>query len=254
TSFDFQRMAILRKLQTLKLLKLLLVHAAVSLLGRCSSLDEDVFVLEDRKHPEKKIILIETKTDEEPVNCVTLSNSKIYTLLNLQEKLFEICGGNAPPYLNNESVGKNQKKTNTRDEGSCNDSDDCDDQEEQSSMMQKKWGKTLYSRNKMVWQGKYRPKKQQPLGHPKDRTCVAEVTISATIRFRGGDATQFTNDSRFTSRRCFTKDYPLTDTCKTYRSFLKISCKEYERNSTVPKVYLWKTPKRYRKLPLPIVG
>jgi len=52
-------------------------------------------------------------------------------------------------------------------------------------------------------------------------------------------------------RECYQEDYPLTDKCKKYRTFLKLTCLEYERNTKAPKVNQWVSAKKYKKIPFP---
>lgn len=52
-------------------------------------------------------------------------------------------------------------------------------------------------------------------------------------------------------RECYKEDYPLTDKCKKYRTFLKLKCKEYEKDTKGKKVYQWVPAKKYKKIPFP---
>jgi len=43
----------------------------------------------------------------------------------------------------------------------------------------------------------------------------------------------------FLRRQCYKEDYPFSTKCKTYRTFLEITCYEYEKDTSKPKVYQW---------------
>ncbi|XP_054716374.1 uncharacterized protein LOC129225871 [Uloborus diversus] len=53
------------------------------------------------------------------------------------------------------------------------------------------------------------------------------------------------------SRECYDLDYPPTTQCRSYRSFFKIKCDEYERNTSAPKVYQWIPARKYKAIPIP---
>lgn len=48
-------------------------------------------------------------------------------------------------------------------------------------------------------------------------------------------------------RECYAVDHPFTKTCKNHLTLLKITCLEYERNTTAPKILQWIKPKRYTR-------
>ena len=52
-------------------------------------------------------------------------------------------------------------------------------------------------------------------------------------------------------RECYNKDFPTTSKCKKYRTFLKLKCLEYEKDTKGKKVYQWVPAKRYKKIPFP---
>ncbi|XP_035222184.1 uncharacterized protein LOC118195058 [Stegodyphus dumicola] len=52
-------------------------------------------------------------------------------------------------------------------------------------------------------------------------------------------------------RECYKKDNPRSSQCKRYRSLLKITCKEYEKDANAPEVYQWVPAKTYKNLPVP---
>nr|WBW70078.1 venom protein [Lampona murina] len=52
-------------------------------------------------------------------------------------------------------------------------------------------------------------------------------------------------------RECYQEDYPLTKTCKKWRSPLKITCKEYAKDTNGPIQYQWVRAKKYKKIPFP---
>ncbi|XP_054716960.1 group 3 secretory phospholipase A2-like [Uloborus diversus] len=52
-------------------------------------------------------------------------------------------------------------------------------------------------------------------------------------------------------RKCYKLDYPTTNKCIKYRTFLKITCLEYEKDKKSPKVYQWVAAKKYKKIPFP---
>ncbi|KAG8177245.1 hypothetical protein JTE90_028700 [Oedothorax gibbosus] len=54
-------------------------------------------------------------------------------------------------------------------------------------------------------------------------------------------------------RPCYEENYPFSKKCKKYRTFrcLKLTCLEYERDTSKPKVYQWVKAKIYKHLPIP---
>ncbi|XP_035222170.1 uncharacterized protein LOC118195047 [Stegodyphus dumicola] len=52
-------------------------------------------------------------------------------------------------------------------------------------------------------------------------------------------------------RQCYEYNYPFSKKCKKYKTFLKLKCLEYERDTKSEKAYQWVPAKRYKKLPFP---
>lgn len=50
-------------------------------------------------------------------------------------------------------------------------------------------------------------------------------------------------------RECYTYDHPYT-VCKTHKIFLRAMCKEYEKDTSAPKVWQWVAPRRYTRVPV----
>ncbi|GIY90553.1 hypothetical protein CEXT_689771 [Caerostris extrusa] len=52
-------------------------------------------------------------------------------------------------------------------------------------------------------------------------------------------------------RPCYELGYPKSKKCKKYRTFLKLTCSEYEDDTSKGKSYQWRSAKKYKKLPFP---
>ncbi|GBM90199.1 Phospholipase A2 [Araneus ventricosus] len=256
----------------------------------CYEPREKIFVLQDPNYQDNRTVVVVTWTDEDGSTCEIFSDDKLTeAILRIsKDKLLRRPTRTQMQELLEECTTFSRRRRSVEDNDVTRIEDNDGEYEKTTPLPSPQNGPAdgwvIFPGTKWCGAGD-KAKTDDDLGFHQDtdRCCRAHDKCDDLIE-GGGTKHNLTNKSPFTKlnckcddefydclkrvnsvtsntigntyfnvlkRPCYYYDYPLTKKCKKYRTFLKLKCVEYEKNTKVPKIWQWRSAKRYKKLPFP---